>query len=205
MVIAEAETAAGCVGGWWVKVLSSCDGRRVLAHDTRDMLHSPLGSATGTQFASIKLRCNAAQGMTTISKLADLADNRLFALVWLQMLAVRTEPVAEGDVTYSFSVTALMAHRVARPFADRFPLPLAHGGHDIQYQPSRCRARIQALRDRYQRHAVAVESFERSTKILHASGQAIQLRNDHPWQLRGRRPVAAATLAIRAPSKRTNE
>ena len=56
MAIAGAETAIERVGWVEVEAFSSGARRRVLLDDTRNMLQSPFGAASGAKFPSIERR-----------------------------------------------------------------------------------------------------------------------------------------------------
>jgi hypothetical protein len=73
----------------------------------------------------VQCHSNTSQRQAAPAQLVDFREHGLFAGIWLDVFPVGAQAVAELDVPNSLTVSALVAQRIARPFADGLALP--HG------------------------------------------------------------------------------
>lgn len=109
------------------------------------MFQAPARTAASPKPSVVQGGGNTAHAMAALPEAMDLPKDYLLDWVGLDVLPVGAKPVAEANVSHPLAVGALVAHRVARPFADRLALPLAYRRHDIQHQPAGGRAGVQGF------------------------------------------------------------
>src|SRR5262249_5104504 len=107
---------------------------------------------------------------------------------------IRSEPVAVGDIPHALASRFLVPHRIPRALADGLSFPLTHRRHDVDYEPTRCRAGVQRLSNRNQRHAALLKSFEQFGQVLHAACEPVELGDDHRLPLRSSTSVSSRSM-----------
>src|SRR5579863_8235844 len=149
------------------------------ADNSSNRFESPLSSSASPVALLIQDRRNSPQRVPSMPQLPNGYQGGLFAWVWFQMLPVPCQPVSVREVADALPIGTLVAHCIAFALADGLPFPLADRDHNIDYEPPSRRAGVQRLCYRDERYATALESFEHLPQILHASGEPVELRNDH--------------------------
>ena len=91
----------------------------------------------------IQGRSDSSQSLAALPQAADLIQHGLLGGVGFDVPPVGAQPVAEPDVAHALAVTALVAHRVPRSFANGLALQLGNRRHDVQDQAASGEAGVQ--------------------------------------------------------------
>src|SRR6185369_6506672 len=66
-----------------------------------------------------------------LARRSRIAVSTACSRVGLQVLAIRSEPEPVSDIADALAIGFLVIHRIPRPLADGFALPLTHGCNDV--------------------------------------------------------------------------
>jgi hypothetical protein len=141
------------------------------ANDPRHVFESPSRRPPGAPASRVQFHRDPPQRATPRAQVPDRREHSLLLRIGLQVRAVRREPETIRDVPDALAIRLLVAHRITRPFADSFALPLRDRGHNIDDQPTRRRAGVERLRDRNQRHLAFLEELQEAAEVFHAASQ----------------------------------
>src|SRR6185436_2517062 len=84
------------------------------------MLQPPSRSPARAQALRVQFRSDPAQCAAPPAQVPNGCEHRLLLRVGLQFATVRSEPISVSDIPDALAVTALVVHRVASSFSDRF-------------------------------------------------------------------------------------
>ncbi|OPZ87179.1 MAG: hypothetical protein BWY76_00587 [bacterium ADurb.Bin429] len=110
----------------------------------------------------------------------ELAHDGRFLGIDHQLLRLRVEVIPERN--HAADIRAAFAHRlhfILRAAGDEFPFEFAKRGENLQEEPSRRAAGVDALRDGNQHDVQFVELFDELKKVQHGARQAVELIHDH--------------------------
>ena len=138
----------------------------------------PARTAPCTQCLPVKCDGDLSQRAALAAQSEDLGQRRLLGWLWLNMLAIRREPIPVSDVPHTppGGLLCCIASRVRSPIASR-----SHWLTAVMMlitQPARSRAGIERLRDRDERNSAPLESFEQFGQVFNATREPVEFGDD---------------------------